>query len=118
MRKLTLLLLFGVSSFLSLTHQAQAQTRTYYVDGERLYEECTSERATGEVFCLSYIMAIADALDGQRHSNSVEACIPAQVNSTTLRDVVLNFLRERPQWRHWSAYELVMLSLITAYCGQ
>ncbi|MFM1691813.1 Rap1a/Tai family immunity protein [Aeromonas salmonicida] len=85
-----------------------------YLDGNMLYEKCTSEK--GDEFyyinsseCRGYVTGVADTLDGYSF------CIPNQVTRGQNSDVVTKFLSEHPEDRHKEAHIITAYALSLAF---
>ena len=87
--------------------------------GSLLYDRCTARTAKGEGFCYGYIVAIMEAPT----TEALAICSPngatnQQVNQQAV-DIVVSYLRERPEVRHHDAQITVRIALIGAgwSCG-
>lgn len=88
---------------------------TYFLGGNALYEKCNAEAGTfNSIFCAAYIAGIADLFQLTK-----VACIPSNVVAGQVEDVVVKYLREHPESRHYSAASEAGLALRAAFpCGQ
>src|SRR5690606_24161423 len=84
-----------------------------YLDGNRLYEACSSEK--GDEFyymnaseCRGYVTGVADTLDG------FSFCIPDQVTRGQNADIVTKFLSEHPEDRHRDGHAITAKALSLA----
>lgn len=84
-----------------------------YVNAQQLHEECSDQRA-GNYACLIYTTAIADVMS-TTVVNNFRACIPHDVTSEQLRDVVAKWLADHPEMRHYAAAGVVAEALQTAF---
>jgi Rap1a immunity proteins len=75
-----------------------------FKNGNQLLEECSSQ--VDLLFCLGYIDAVNDALDGNS-VNGYEACVPNAVTAGQLKDIMVQYLRLNPADRHLIAVGLV-----------
>lgn len=80
-----------------------------YYDGNELYEICSQP---GPTFCLAYVSGVVDAWE---MGNNPE-CIRAGVNNKQLMDVVVNYLKARPQVRDSNASIVVKDAIRSAFC--
>jgi hypothetical protein len=83
-----------------------------FSDGNELLERCSSEQSFGSGYCAGYAAAIADAA---RVISGDQVCIPATATLAQVRDVVIQYLREHPEERHYAAGSLVLRSLLVAF---
>ena len=82
-----------------------------FVTGNDLYEECTNPTGSAKhVHCTGYVTGIADVLnmDGS-------VCLPANVTVRQIEDVIVSYLREKPQYRQISASALAGIALRKAF---
>jgi hypothetical protein len=79
--------------------------------GNELLEDCNEKNV---LFCLGYIAAISDGLNGNG-INGYEACIPKTVTAGQLVDIVVQYLRLNPAERHFAAAVLVADAISTAF---
>ena len=87
-----------------------------FIDGNRLYKYCTSVSLADQSVCQGYVQGASDMLNVLRASLIQKNCTNARVYSGQVHDVVVNFLRQRPELRHGSAGELIFLALTDAFC--
>lgn len=66
-------------------------------------------------WCRGYIVGIADAMSPGNSVNGYKAKFTAGITVQQLTDVVLKFLREHPEDRHYSAGSLVAEALSKAF---
>jgi hypothetical protein len=102
----------AIWTILILTFQVAA-AGAFYQNGNAVYESCQNTAAPfSRVYCLGYIVGIADALNGFRF------CIPYHVTQEQIRDVVNLYLTIHPELRHNTAASLVASSLTSVFpCG-
>jgi hypothetical protein len=86
-----------------------------FLDGNALYEFCTSSNDLEQMQCLGYVMATADYVNLLRLYNHQPQCIPAEPSGRQVVDVVLNYLRARPQDRNLDGVFLVGAALSNAW---
>jgi hypothetical protein len=89
------------------------EARTFYT-GNNLLSLCTSNGVLETGVCRGFVGGIADAMAldpilGNR------ACIPVPVTLGQARDVVIRFLEQHPEARHYSAASIVALALAAAF---
>jgi hypothetical protein len=104
MRAVVLLILVAVAA------PAAAQ-RVSKVDGNKLMSLCRSSDIKG---CDGYVAGVADALAEVREDAHV-ACIPARVTNEQLRDVVLKYLHDEPQYRQLPGGHLAVHAFAKAW---
>jgi hypothetical protein len=101
--------------------------RAGFFTGNELYAICTSANNSDRSECLGYVVGIADAgaynpivskgyYTGWGSSiGQARWCLPEGVVVTQIRDVVLNYLRDKPQFRNSGAAGLAAFALETAW---
>ena len=77
--------------------------------GNKLLEECEAAEPMRQAFCLAYIIGATDVggMDGQVFPERRRTCAPDGVSNGQLRDVVVKYLKEHPETRHYAAALLV-----------
>lgn len=90
----------------------------YAVDGNHLLEMCR-EGAVGDGYfqggyCIGYTASVADVL-GQYLINGYSACIPSEATYGQISEVVLKYLNDNPQMRHYNAHGLAAIALSEAF---
>ena len=95
--------------------------------GNELYAICTSSDSSDRAECLGYVVGLADAgaynpivMKGYytgwgANLGQARWCLPEGVIVTQIRDVVLNYLRDKPQWRNSGAAGLAAFALEDAW---
>jgi Ssp1 endopeptidase immunity protein Rap1a len=89
-------------------------TEAAFYNGNKLYTECTGSKATDQVSCISYIEGIADMVAGLWTPKDT-ACFSPGINAGQLQDIVVNYLQDHPENRHWPATILVLQALHDAF---
>jgi hypothetical protein len=91
-----------------------------FFDGNDLYRNCTSDQTVlKRGFCNGYAAAVVDMMiahqqiGGDFHGYSV--CIPENVKLQQVSDIVLNFLRSNPVFRHQSGARLAAQAISQAW---
>ena len=84
---------------------AKAKER-FLTSGIDLFSDCTGNSEVRKIYCVGYIIGVIDA------SNSV--CV-TNVNRVQLRDIVIKYLTENPQERHFTARSLIEVSLVPVF---
>lgn len=93
------------------------------LDGNFLLEECSTP--AGNSFCLGYILAWREVtgfgrdvyeVTGDRSAASWSSvCEPYGVSSQQALDVVLKWIRDNPQSRHYTGLQIVNIAWQTAW---
>jgi hypothetical protein len=99
---------------------SHSQALAYFIDGNQLYDECRSERATSQMSCLGFTSAIADALEVgfNIEGQFLKACLPERVTRGQIKDVILSWIERNPKDRHVPAILLSYVALREAFpCG-
>ena len=83
-------------------------------DGNSLLENCSAAEDRLEyIDCLSYIHGGIDMLVDMQMAKLIDkrVCLPAGVTNGQLKDVVVKYVIEHPEIRHFPAGDLVFLAL-------
>lgn len=84
-----------------------------FLDGNKLYANCTSQAQVDWGDCIGYISGVFDANHG------VIICPPSNTTRGQVRDMVVVFMREYPQYRSETADRIVVSVLKAAWpCRQ
>jgi hypothetical protein len=67
-----------------------------FLSGNELYQKCTAE-AVGKSYCVGYVTGIADVMQ-----ISKSLCVPDGVTVGQMVDVIVKYLRDHPEKRHYS----------------
>ena len=107
------ILIMGVIFWFSVS-SAKAVNGFYFYTGNEIFQRCNSDIGTPDsVGCVGYVAGIADALT---LTNTI--CVPTDVSVVQVRDIVLKYLREHPERRHYNASGLAATALVSAFpCG-
>lgn len=85
------------------------------MDGNQLYSLCTNTDVVSNMMCMSYLNWISDTVDRQTIFGS-KSCQPkGNLTLQQLKDVVVAWLREKPQYRHAESPSLVAAALAEAF---
>lgn len=106
--------------FLSLPSPAQSQPRaSFRKTGNELYSDCQGAIAAlrGQpdfsparaAACVNYISGVADA-----ETLNINLCIPQEVTTGQLAQIVWNYLDKYPEYRHRPAVNSVWAALLLA----
>jgi hypothetical protein len=82
-----------------------------YLNGNKLYENCTS---SDSLFCSGYVMGVSDALK----LNALKLNLfysPSSVTAHQELAVVVKYLRDHPETRHYSAASDIGVALAMAF---
>lgn len=95
------------------------EARADFYDGDQLYEECQSPADTRPIsngFCIGYIAGAYDMLDGlSSGAGSNLVCLPSNVQTGEMVDVVKAYLQENPDERSKPAMYNVLTALNIAF---
>jgi hypothetical protein len=90
--------------------------RSEFTTGNSLWTLCNEAAGT---WCVAYVEGVADVLlpiwAKGGDFNGWRACIPKDAIGSQVTDVVIKFLREHPEWRHFTASSLVAQALAQAF---
>jgi Rap1a immunity proteins len=107
-------LALGVAMALTvLTGEARADGGRGFYDGNKLYEICISTNVYDEGVCLGYVEGVVDHMDWMRLTGP--QCIPAGTEARQVRDVVINYLRDHPEDRSYTANAMVRFAVYQAW---
>jgi hypothetical protein len=80
--------------------------------GNDLLQACDRSHS----FCLGYIDAINDVMDlDHDRVAGFRACVPHEVTAGQLADIVVQYLRRNPSYRHFSAASLAIVAINAAF---
>jgi hypothetical protein len=82
-----------------------------YHDGKDLLQDCVSSSEIEKIYCLGYVVGIADAMDLGRSRNNKPACIPKGVKPSEIRGVVIKTMQDHPEAQSKDAAELVFYAI-------
>lgn len=85
-----------------------------FESGNTLYEDCDGNDYD-QILCLGYLRAISDVLNGDNTVNGFKACIPAGVTPFQLKSILIKWLDDNPENRHYAAAGLVASSFQEAF---
>ena len=86
-----------------------------FLDGNVLFDYCTSENQEEETLCAGYIIGISDIMDGGTEISGRLSCVDQSVTVRQTTDVVKQWLSENPELRHFAASSLVAVALQDAF---
>ena len=86
-----------------------------YQTGDDLFRLCTSSKPAEAWQCLGYVEAVSDVLAAGDGVSGWFACIPPQVKSGQMRDIVVIFLRTEPERRNRTATSLMGKALSSTF---
>lgn len=92
-----------------------------FVDGNALYAECTATKDDATYFskasrCMGYVLGVYDdmmfVLQAQYGKGD---CTPNRITAGQITDIVIKYIRDNPQERHFSGALLVRVALFEAF---
>jgi Rap1a immunity proteins len=94
---------------------ASAQAANAFLTGNCIFQKCDNAANSSESsFCAGYVAGITDALQRSR-----TVCLPKHVTVRQARDIIIKYLRNHPEERHYSAASEIALALKQAFpCDQ
>jgi hypothetical protein len=95
-----------------LPPRGASAARVFYT-GNEIYQWCTSVGMQSA--CLSYVMAIADAMADGNKVAGFSACVPLHVTGQQVVDVVVQSFQHNPMDRHHGAASLIAEALAGAF---
>lgn len=115
------------------TAQAQEPLNgSHYTNGEFLTSRClayklvrsnggqgTADQLSDSEYCRAYVVGVVDAISVEAmrlpSASVVPICVPRQTVSTTLADVVANYLQAHPEKRYLNGPALVWMAVDEAW---
>ena len=95
---------------------ASAQEPRAFLTGNDLWSRCSGKSAFDAGFCMGYLGGIVDAMMGQPPGIlGRTACFPEHVTAGQTRDVVMRYLEQHPDARHYSAASIAATALMEAF---
>jgi 2-methylcitrate dehydratase PrpD len=85
--------------------------------GNKLLEECEATEPFRQAFCLGYIMGVTDVdgMDGAAFPERRRTCVPEDVTNGQLLDILVKYLKNHPEERHYSAAVLAIKAITKAF---
>ena len=84
-------------------------------DGNVLYRQCTATSAIEQVACHQFIIGVVDGINLASETGLEPFTLPTNVKGEQVKDVVLRYLRDFPERRHWSGAVLVWNAMRGAF---
>lgn len=84
-------------------------------DGNDLYRQCTASSAVEMVACHQYIIGAVDGIYLASPTGQEPFLLPPNVKGEQVKDVVLRYLKDYPERRHWGAVVLVWNAMMSAF---
>ncbi|MGY5811906.1 Rap1a/Tai family immunity protein [Rhizobium sp. LEGMi198b] len=90
-------------------------------NGNQLYRYCLGEddpatKSSDRVYCIGYIVGVADAMSAVRAANGAKPCIREGISVQQLVDVVIKSLHDHPEKRGDTAASIAGVAIADAYC--
>jgi hypothetical protein len=105
-------LALGVLALLALVGEAEAGS---FEDGNGLYALCTSNNLGEQVHCMGYIEGVVDTMKDIDRAFNKPQCVPDGTHAKQTVDVVVNYLRDHPVERSYSASSDVYAAVAQAW---
>ena len=86
----------------------------YFETGRDLYKKCRDTGTASQVFCLGFIIGIADVME-DNPLDGRSACIPREASIQQVADVVIRFLEANPDIREFTGESLAVQALSERY---
>lgn len=84
-----------------------------FLTGNKLFDSCEGVLRSPD-HCTGYTTGIADAL-ASGPIYGWEACVPEKVPASQVRDIVVKYLRDTPEERHYTAASIAAMALSKAF---
>jgi hypothetical protein len=98
--------------------QAAQPVSGVMIDGNKLYEECTTPKSRSTHYqdsasCISFVLGVSDMNGLMAPLRDVEPlfCVPQTATSGQLKDITVKYLENHPERRHGLAAGEVMMAL-------
>jgi hypothetical protein len=89
-----------------------------FADGNKVLQFCESSDPSDGMWCAGYISAAAAVVQSDfLKDNGMRICLPSNVNVKQLSDMVVKFLKEHPEKRHYDAFGQVFAALLPFACS-
>ncbi|MEP5188127.1 MAG: Rap1a/Tai family immunity protein [Marinomonas sp.] len=96
-----------------------------FVDGNELLAKCSTPKGDTlfymhQSYCIAYVVGSVDALTSAQTIDGFPTiiCVPENVSSNQLKDIVLLYLEKHPEDRHLGGSTIVMVAVAKAFpCG-
>ena len=89
------------------------------VSGNELMDFCAPNDDLPPFMCLGYILGAADFIGAQIEAGgtqrTVGLCLPSSVTRRQKFEVVMKYLQEHPEQRHYDAAGLILSALVQAF---
>jgi hypothetical protein len=93
-----------------------AQAAAAFKNGNRLWSLCSQPpNSVAKAECAGYVLGVVDAIKEDDAVNGFTACLPTEVTTVQVVDVVTDYLRQNPAERHYLAAGLVARALARAF---
>jgi hypothetical protein len=104
-------ILIGAAMVLAISSPAAGDTDVEAVYGDAFYAECS--QAPNRTTCGGYIAGVLEGwnLAALNYSELMRVCLPADKTVDQAFDVVMDYLRDRPEHRHWARSALVLIAI-------
>jgi hypothetical protein len=80
-------------------------------DGNDLYKYCGSENMPDKTVCTAYVVGAVDVFVASR-----KLCFPKNFIIKEAADIVINYLRDHPEGRHYAAVSEIAMALRNFHC--
>lgn len=84
-------------------------------DGNVLYRQCTSSGYLEQAACHQYIIGVVDGINLASETGLEPFTLPPGVKGEQVKDVVMRYLRDYPERRHWAGAVLVWNAMMTGF---
>lgn len=88
---------------------AAGHAHAFFYDGNDLLRRLNSDDEVVQMVALGYVAGVSDANKGRTH------CMPNNVTTGQLRDMVRNYLNNNPAERHYTAHSIVREVLASVF---
>lgn len=84
-----------------------------FFTGNKLLEACDQSKAE----CTGYVLGAVDMIMFNQTIDGAKQylCIPSTVDALQITDVVLKYIRDNPEWRHWPSGPLIWNATTKAF---
>jgi hypothetical protein len=104
-------ILIAAAMLTALSSPAAADADIDAVYGDAFYAECS--QASNRTTCDGYIAGVVEGwnLAAFNHSELMRVCLPDDNTVDQAFDVVMDYIRDRPEHRHWARSALVLIAI-------
>lgn len=82
-----------------------------YINGQWLFEKCTSTDQSRDDRCMAYVMGVIDMAEWKREVDDLPRCVPPGVKASELLAIVAGYMARNVEKTDMSGMTLVMYAM-------